>query len=261
MSRISWDSSGSHRYESGIDRGVLYIDGQPGVPWNGLTSVTETATGGVAQPVYVDGEKVLNLASREEYQATITAYTYPDEFESCDGVYTARPGLFVTNQPRVSFGLSYRTLIGNDLNNKYAYKIHLVYNVLASPSTKSYKSNSNSTQVDDFSWGLTSLPPVMAGYKRSSHVVIDSRTADPRLLTAIENVLYGDDTDNGRLLTLAELIDLADTNATLVVVDNGDGTFTITAPSIDLVMLDDSIFQLSWPTALFVDANTFTVSS
>lgn len=261
MTRISWDIVGSRLYEAGLDRGVLYIDGRPAVPWNGLTSVTENSPGGVSQSYYVDGEKYANLATREEFQATLAAYTYPDEFEPCDGVDSVRPGLLVTKQKRNSFGLSYRTKIGNGQNDEYGYKIHLLYNMLAAPSNRAYKTNTSSGQVDDFSWVLTSLPPVQVGYQRSSHVIIDSRTTDPSLISAIESILYGDIATSGRLPDLAELTDLFDTGNVLVVTDNGDGTYTMTAPAGELYMLDTSIFQLTWSTAVFVDADTYTVTS
>lgn len=261
MTRISWDAVGSRLYEAGLDRGVLYVDGQPAVPWNGLTSVTENSPGGISKSYYVDGEKYANLATREEFQATLTAYTYPDEFEALNGVDSIRPGLFITKQKRNSFGLSYRTMIGNDQNDEYGYKIHILYNVLAAPATRSYKSTTASSQINDFSWILTSLPPAQTGYQRSSHFILDSRTTEKTVLAAIEDVLYGTDANTGRLPALAEIINLIDTHSILVLTDNGDGTFTMTAPDADLFMLDDSIFQLTWPTAVFVDANTYTVSS
>lgn len=263
MSRMIWNAVGSRKYETGVDRGVLYIDGQPGVPWNGLTSIAETAQGssGSSKAFYVDGEKYLNLVPREEYQATLTAFTYPEEFEPCNGDASVRTGLFVTKQKRTSFGFSYRTMIGNDKTPNYGYKIHLVYNVLASPSTKGYKTIDGRNQIDDFSWTLTSVPPIMAGYRRTSHVVIDSTIIDPVLVSGIEDILYGNSSFSPRLPSLTELADLIDTNNSLIVVDNGDGTYTMTAPLSDLTMLDTQIFQLTWPTAVFVDANTYTVTS
>lgn len=261
MTRINWNVAGSRRYESGIDQGVLYIDSQPGVPWNGLTSVTENTSGGVAKPFYVDGEKYLNTASREEFQATLTAYTYPDEFAQCDGISSIRPGVLATKQRRKPFGLSYRTKIGNDQTDDFAYKIHIIYNALASPSSKAYRSNGDSISVEDFSWTLTATPPVYSGYRRTSHVVLDSRTFNPTFLSVIEDMLYGTVSDVPRLPSLLEIVDLIDTNNTLVVIDNGDGTYTMTAPMHELFLTDALTFQLTWPTAVIVDANTYTVSS
>lgn len=261
MSRISWDAVGSRLYEGGIDRGVLYIDGQPGVPWNGLNSITENSPGGTSKSFYVDGEKYANLSSREEFEATLAAYTYPEAFESCNGMASIRPGLIITKQKRKSFSLSYRTMIGNDKSNAYAYKIHLVYNVTAAPSNRAYKTSSGTSQIDDFSWVLTTLPPELVGYRRSAHIILDSRDIDPTIMSGIENALYGDDATLARLPSLDELADLVDTGNVLTVTDNGDGTYTMTAPQVDLTMLDTSIWQLTWPTAVFIDANTYTVSS
>lgn len=261
MTRINWDAAGSRLYENGLDRGVLYVDDQPGVPWNGLTSLTENSPGGVSQAYYVDGEKYANLSSREEFQATLTAFTYPDEFEVCSGMSSVRPGLLITKQKRNSFGLCYRTMIGNDQSNVFAYKLHLIYNVLAAPSNRAFKTTGGNTQVDDFSWVLTSLPPVQAGYQRSSHIILDSRVLDPSILSAIEDIVYGSGSASSRLPELTELADLIDTGNVLIVTDNGDGTYSMTAPVGSLYMLDSSIFQLTWPTAVFVDANTYTVTS
>lgn len=261
MSRIVWDDVGSRFFEAGVDRGVIYVDSLPGVPWNGLTSVTENSTGGVAQPYYVDGQKYSNTATREDYAATLTAYTYPDEFAACDGNASIRPGLLITKQKRKSFGLTYRTMVGNDLTSDGAYKIHLLYNAFAAPSNRAHKSISSSVTPDDFSWAITTLPVVVAGYRASPHFVIDSREIDPQTLSGIEDVLYGNESASPRLLSMTELIDLIDSGNTLTVVDNGDGTFTMTAPISDLFMLDESLFQLTWPTAIDNGDGTITVSS
>jgi hypothetical protein len=261
LTKLVWGDVGSRYYEAGVDRGVLYLDGQPGVAWNGLTSVTDNASGATAQPYYIDGEKYLNKLSREEFEATITAYTYPDEFGVCDGTAQIRPGLFLTKQKRQSFGMSYRTKIGNDQSSVYGYKIHLIYNAMATPSDHDHKSLTDSPGTDDFSWKLTSLPPTMDGYKRTSHIYFDSRTMDPTVLEALEYILYGDDSTSPRLPVLSEITDLIDNGASLTVTDNGDGTFTLQAPISDLAMLDDSIFQLSWNSVTDNGDGTWTASS
>ena len=261
MTRIGWDAIGSRTYQGGIDRGVLYVSTQPGVPWSGLTSVTENSSGGVAKPLYLDGDKFSNLATPEEYDATLTAYTYPDEFEVCDGTVAARSGVLVTRQKRKPFGLSYRTLVGNDITPDFGYKIHLIYNVTAAPSTHSYKSTGQNVDVNDFNWKLTSLPPVTPGYKRTAHVILDSTDLTPEVLAYAEGILYGTDTTLPRLPSLIELVDLVDTDATLVVVDNGDGTFTVTAPMASLIMVTPSVAQITWSTATPIDANTYSISS
>lgn len=261
VTRISWGAYGSRFYEVGVDRGVLYVDGSDGVPWNGLTSVTENATGGTAKPFYIDGEKYLNAASREEFSATLTAYTYPDEFLACDGTAQLRSGLYATKQKRKTFGLCYRTMVGNDQTPSSGYKIHLIYGVLASPSAKAFKTISNTADADDFSWTLTSLPEASTTYKRTSHFIIDSRHLDPDTLSGIEDILYGSDSTASRLPELSEIIDLIDSGDHLTVTDHGDGTFTLKAPVADLVMLDIGTFQLTWPTVVDNLDGTYTATS
>lgn len=261
MPRLDWYAVGSRTYEVGVDRGVLYIDSQPGVPWNGLTSVSESATGGEAKAYYIDGVKYLNISTPEEFQATITAFTYPDEFGQCDGTAQVRTGLFVTQQRRKSFGMSYRTKIGNDLTPDHGYKIHLIYNALAAPSDRSHSTISDSTDPNDFSWTVTTRPPVTAGYHRTAHIVIDSRYTDPVTLAAVEDILYGTDILSASLPTLAELATIFDTVTTLVVTDNGDGTFTVEGPASAVEMLDERTFQINWPTAVYLDEVSYTVSS
>lgn len=260
MTRIAWDALGSRLYEVGIDRAVLYVGSQPGVPWNGITSVSESSSGGNQTPYYLDGDKYLNLSSPEEYEASLTAYTYPDEFMACDGTAAVRQGLLATRQKRKPFGLSYRTKVGSDLNEDLAYKIHIVYNVTAAPASRSYKSMGGGVDPNDFNWKLTAVPAVTAGYRKTAHIILDSRTMDPVVLSAAEDILYGTDSTLSRLPSFAELVDLIDTNATLTVVDNGDGTFTVTAPMSDLAMIDSSNFEITWPT-VSVSGDTFTVSS
>lgn len=261
MPRLDWDAPGVRFYEAGIDRGVLYVAGSPGVVWNGLTSVNESPTGGDPQAYYIDGVKYLNVAAREEFEATITAFTYPEEFEVCDGSRQPRRGLFLTHQRRKSFGLSYRTLIGSDQTDSFGYKLHIVYNALASPTERNHGTLKEQTDPDDFSWKITTRPPTMTGYKRTSHVVIDSRITDPSVLSSIEDILYGTDADSARIPTLDELISAYDAISTMTVVDNGDGTFTVTAPYDVIRMLDSETFEITSNDATFIDDTTYTLSS
>lgn len=261
MSRISWGNVGSRFYENGVDRGVLYVAEADGVPWNGLTAITENVTGGDAKPYYIDGEKYSNLATREEYSATLTAYTYPDEFEVCDGTVAVRPGFLATNQKRQSFGLSYRTMVGNDITPTAGYKIHIVYGALASPSSRAYKTISTGQDPDDFSWTITTLPPDISGFLRTSHFIVDSMSIDSDTLGGIEDILYGSDSTAPRLPDISEIVDLIDTGDHLTVTDNGDGTFTMSAPVADLVMLDINNFQITWDTVIDNGDGTYTATS
>lgn len=261
MTRLDWNSIGARLYETGVDRGVLFVDGYPGVPWNGLTSVNESPSGGDPKTFYIDGVKYLMISAPEEFEGTITAFTYPDEFSQCNGDVQPRSGLFLTHQRRKTFGFSYRTKIGNDLTGSYGYKIHLIYNALASPSERSNETLKDSTDPDDFSWKITCIPPTMDGYRRTSHIILDSRTTDPSVLSEIEDILYGTDEDQSRMPTLEEVIAAYDTISTLVVVDNGDGTWTATAPYDVIRMIDADTFSITAPTAIFIDDDTYTLSS
>lgn len=207
MPRITWDNIGERFYEAGVDHGVLYIpdamgDYASGVPWNGLTSVSESPSGAEATPQYADNIKYLNLVSAEEFSATVEAFTYPPEFAQFDGLATdatAVPGLVVGQQARKQFGLSYRTRIGNDLDgDQHGYKLHLVYGCLASPSEKAYGTVNDSPEPIAFSWEVTTTPVNVTtqldgmDLRPTALLVIDSTTADPTKLSSLEDTLYGD---------------------------------------------------------------------
>lgn len=206
MARILWDHIGERVYETGVDRGVLYVDEAPGVPWSGLVSIDESPTGGTSQAHYLDGVKFRNQSTLEEFEATLQAYTYPREFDECNGTFSLGNGLFATQQRRKSFSLAYRTLVGNDVRGQdYAYKIHLVYDAKAEPSSFSHKTVNDSAEVGNFSWKLTTKPSILAGIRPTSHFVIDSRDTPPALLGFIEDILYGTELTFPRLPSAGEL--------------------------------------------------------
>lgn len=260
MARLEWNAPGDRLYEAGVDRGVLYVDGQPGASWSGLTSVEMVPTGGGSKSYYLDGNKYLLVSAAEEFGATINAFTYPDLFALCDGSSQPRPGLRLTQQRRKSFGFSYRTMVGSDLNNDLGYKIHIVYNALAEPSQRTYSSISDSTEPLEFSWTITTKPPVVAGYKSTSHVEIDSRTTDVQVLELIESTLYGDEENSPRLPSFTELVDMYDAFFVFVVVDNGDQTYTISGPDEAIQALGEDYLLFDWHTVIPVDPVTYTIS-
>lgn len=202
---LTWDDTGKRFYETGVKKGVLYVQddsGQypTGVAWNGLTAVTESPSGAEATPLYADDIKYLNLYSVEEFGATIEAYTYPDEFAQCDGSAELVKGVKIGQQKRKSFGLSYVTTKGNDVDgNAHGYLIHLVYGCMASPSEKSYATINDSPEAITFSWELTTTPVAVSGFEPTATIVIDSKTADPTKLAAFEKILYGSDTAAAKL--------------------------------------------------------------
>ena len=214
MPKLIWDKVGERLYETGVKRGVLYVQNSEGgygtgVAWNGLISVTESPTGAEPNPQYADDIKYLNLASAEEFEATIEAYTYPDEFAACDGSVELAPGVYVGQQNRKGFGMSYCTTIGNDVDGTdYGYKIHIIYGALASPSEKGYQSINDTPEAITLSWDITTTPAEIPGKRPSASIVIDSTKIEASKLAAIEAKLYGDDTNPATLPTPAEIISM-----------------------------------------------------
>lgn len=213
MSRISWDNTGERLYETGVDRGVLYIPDASGVydngvAWNGLTTVTESPSGAESNPLYADNIKYLNLISAEEFGATIEAYTYPEEFGQFDGTYSPVAGVKVGQQTRRSFGLSYRTRVGNDvMGSDFGYKLHLIYNATAAPSEKAYATINDSPEAITFSWELSTTPITAGGtMKPTAQIVIDSTQVDATALASLEDVLYGTAGVDPRLPTPQEVL-------------------------------------------------------
>lgn len=218
MAILTWDQVGERLYETGVDHGVLYLPNAQGVydsgfAWNGLTTVTESPSGAESSPQYADNIKYLNLVSAEEFGATIEAFTYPDEFGQCDGTATPQPGIYLGQQSRRSFGLSYRTRLGNDLDGTdHGYKLHLVYGALAAPSEKAYATINDSPEAIAFSWEISTTPVMVDGYKPTSLLTIDSTKVTAAELDALEDILYGTAANEPRLPLPDEVITLVETN-------------------------------------------------
>lgn len=214
MAKLVWDQAGQKFFETGVSNGVLYVsDGQGGylngVAWNGLTSVAENPSGAESNPVYADNIKYLNIISAEEFGATIEAYTYPDEFMECDGSAQVVAGVNIGQQARKSFGISYRTRVGNDVaGDNLGYKIHVIYNCQAAPSGKTYSTVNESPEAITFSWEVTTTPVPVEGYRPTATVVFDSTKLDAGKMAAVENALYGDATTDAALPSIEELLAL-----------------------------------------------------
>lgn len=207
--RLTWNEAGERFFETGVSHGVLYPRFGPGVPWNGLISVNESSAGGEVTPLHFDGVKYMDIVANEDFQATLEAYSAPPEFAACEGVKSLAPGLYATHQPRKTFGLSYRTLIGNDLEGtELGYKLHLVYGCTADPSDKTYKTLSDSADVDARQWTIHTVPPPASTYKPTAHFIFDSTKMDVYLLQDIESYLYGRDGRTPRLLDQFEVLDI-----------------------------------------------------
>lgn len=240
MTRISW-ASDIPRYETGVDQGVYYPINGPGMAWNGLVGVSESPSESDVRTRYLDGIPIQKKQTSGSFSGQIEAFTYPEEFVE-NVLYPRRPK---------KFGMSYRTL------TESGYKIHLVYNVLVDPTQRSNRY----LESDPYSWGFTTTPIAMPNGKPSANLVVDSSNAYPEALAAFEDLVYGSDASPARIPTPAEVFAIFEANAALIVVDNGDGTVTITGPDEAVSMIDATTVKIDWPSVIFLDNNTFTVRS
>lgn len=204
MSKLVWDQIGERFYETGVSQAALYVQEggayPKGVAWSGITAVTESPSGAEASPLYADNIKYLNLIGNEEFGATIEAYTYPEEFAQCDGSASLATGVTIGQQKRKSFGLVFKTLLGNDTDGtEHGYKLHMIYGATAAPSEKAYATVNESPEAMTMSWEVTTIPVNVAGFKPTSIVTIDSTKADPTKLAELEAILYGSESEEARL--------------------------------------------------------------
>ena len=214
MAKIKWDETGEKIYETGVKNGVLYLPDETGayvkgVAWNGLTAVTESPSGAESTPLYADDIKYVELFSAEEFGATLECYTYPDEFAECDGSAEVTPGVIIGQQNRKTFGLCYRTTLGNDVKgNEYGYKLHLIYGAKASPSEKSYSTINDSPEAITFSYEITTTPVNVTGHKPTASLTINSTKVDASKLQQLEAMLYGAESTEAKLPLPDEVINL-----------------------------------------------------
>ena len=213
MPKLEWDKSGEKLYETGVKNCALYVFKNnaydKGIAWNGITGITESPSGAEASPLYADDIKYLNLISNEDFGATLEAYTYPKEFEECDGTAEISKGVSIGQQNRKTFGLVYKTTLGNDVDgNSYGYKIHVIYGCLAAPSEKAYASINDSPEAITFSWELSTTPVEVEGFKPTSTITIDSTKIEAEKLKKLEDKLYGSETGEATLLLPNEIMAL-----------------------------------------------------
>lgn len=233
MSKLIWDEDEKRTYETGVSKGVLYPiqdDGKYslGVAWNGLTAVTESPSGAEATPMYADNIKYLNLISAEEFGATVEAYTYPQEFEACDGSAEIQPGVCIGQQDRKKFGMAYVSVLGNnDKGNNYGYKLHIIYGATAAPSEKAYNTINDSPEAITFSWELSTTPVSVANMKPTASVTIDSTKVNKEKLKTLEGILYGSESANPRLPLPDEIAEIfKETISPLTATTSIDGATT-----------------------------------
>lgn len=256
MTRINWGSTDARLFEFGVDRGVFYPEDGRGVPWNGLTAVNEAPSGSDVVENYLDGQKFATRRRMESFAATIEAYNYPVEFEPYDGQISFR-----RSQRRRQFGFSYRTLVGNaELGSSFSYKIHLVYNALATPSAVNYHSLNDSSDTSPFSWSISTIP-IKMGDSSSAHLIIDPRYAYPWVIEELEKMLYGSNENEPYLPPPGEILDLFEDASILKITDHGDGTWTAEGPDSAIQMLSETMFEITWPSAVYIDDVTYRISS
>lgn len=238
IARLTWNA---RDYDLGVDRGVLYPPSGIGEAWNGLISITEAPVESTNRARYQDGIRIHNRQSSGYFAGTINAFSYPPSFYD---------DILVQSRPK-TFGMTYRT------TNKTHHKIHLVYNVLLAPSQYVHQQS----LIESYSWSFTTFPIDIPGAKRSSHLVVQTSIAYPWTVSALEDILYGTEGENPRLPTPQEVFDIFESNSILQIIDHGDGTWSAIGPDDVIQMLDIHTFQIDWPSAVFIDADSYTISS
>ena len=253
---IEWDSLHDRRFSEGLERVVLYVEHMAGVPWDGVTSITEAPANADANSRYFEGYKIFKESSVEHFAGTIEAYSYPKEFERMLGIDS-----ILTGQQKDAFGFTYRTTTHHlDDTNKTTHQTHIVYNVLVEPSDKTRSSYESGNEPDIYSWSFVTHPESFEGVY-GAHIIVDEAEVNQEAFIELLKILYGTDTTTPRLPTPTEVIELFDSYATLRIKDNRDGTWTATGPDEAIVMLTSTMFEITWPSAIFINDTTYRISS
>jgi len=261
MAAIVWNQLETRRFETGIDRGVLYPPNECGVPWNGLTSVEEEAANTV-EAVYFDGVKFNDLVTVGDFSGVIKAITYPDEFIQFEGSLEDQTGVVILNQPQGRFGLAYRTMIGNVNGEFNHYKIHLLWNLTALPSTKIYETIADEVGLTEFEWSITAVPEDIENFRPTAHIILDSRKIDPYLMADIEAIIYGDEDSCPTLPSLKGLTSFIRKWDRLIITDHGDGTWSATTNVEGIIeMIDETTFRITTDTAEYLTADEYRIWS
>jgi hypothetical protein len=263
MARIVWDKLGAKQYAIGLDRGVLYLPSSTGttyptgVAWNGLVDLNEQSKNVTVKPYYNDGVKYFEQRTTGEFAASISAFTYPEEFERFEGYAHVAKGMYLDEQPVVErFGLSYRTGLGNDLlNEEFGYRLHILYNLVAVPDSRQYSAFEKLSPVD-FGWQISGVPEDFPGYRPTTHVVFDTRETPKSLIGYIENILYGSSGRSPKLPTPTELVELVE-NWVFDLEKHSDGSWTLTASHDVIEMTDEDSFEITTGNATYIGDDTY----
>lgn len=262
MAELVWDKLGERIYETGLDKGVLYLSDGTAIPWNGLTSVIEKFDR-ESSSVYYDGMKINQIVSLGSFSASMKAITYPDEFVEIEGLDEFKTGVFYGDQKPKTFGLCYRTLIGNELEgDSSGYKLHIIYNLMATPTDKTYASITSDPSIVEFEWDISAIPEEVSGFCPTAHIVVDSTKVEPLLLEELEAILYGSSTVDALLIPMSELVLFISNWYRMDIVDNGDGTWSAIVNDESLITVDEleRSFTISSDTIVMLDADTFEIS-
>ena len=262
MPSIVWDNLGDRVYNTGLDKGVLYLPDGSAVPWNGLTSIVEHINKDTSE-IYYDGKKISDFVTLGNFTATMRALTYPNEFSSIEGISELRPGFYAANQTPQTFALCYRTYFGNELEGDLTgYKIHIIYNLTATPSDISNSSMTASPNLAEFEWSITAVPEEFPGISPTAHFIINSNDIDPWLLKEIEDMLYGSNINSPTLVPMNTLVSYITNWARLSIVDNGNGTWTASSNYPGFIdMLSNTEFQISNANAVYLNDYTYQISN
>jgi hypothetical protein len=257
MAKLSWDANGERIYGAGVDRGVFYPSFGPGIAWSGLVAVNEVPSGKGEIVYFIDGEKKRNRITLDSFAATIEAFTYPDEFDEYDGF----DGMW-RQQSRKAFNFSYRTLIGDGWEGlSRGYNLHLVYNAMATPSARDYETLDENIDPITFGWDISTKAERIPDLAPTAHILVDTTTAHPWTVAALEDILYGTDGSTPRMPSIEEVIEVFESNAILRIIDHGDGTWTATGPDEYIQMIDGITFEITYPTAEYIDEDTYQITS
>jgi hypothetical protein len=261
MTVIEWDKTGERTYQTGVDRGVLYLKDWTVFPWNGLTSVEDNSEYESAS-YYLDGVKILGHVTPGDFVGKLSAFTYPREFDKVSGIVAVAAGLTYYEQPHKMFNLSYRTKIGSDTDEDLGYEIHLLYNLTAVPDSKAFQTVGESVEPTEFAWTLTGVPQLITGNRPTVHISAHSIESNEGVFEELESILYGTDTEDPRFPTVGEIKTLYGAFGSLIITDNGDGTWTAADVADDYItMLDATTFLIQGADAEYLDANTYEISS
>lgn len=262
MVKIVWDKVGDKTFESGLDHGVLYLPDGTAVPWNGLTSVVEKFES-ESSSVYYDGTKISELVNPGSFSASMKAVTYPDEFLALEGLGSNKRGIFYGDQSPQFFHLCYRTRIGDDVAGPEAgYKLHILYNVIAVPSDKTYASVGDDPSLVEFEWDISAVPEEIPGFRPTAHIIVDSRLVDDLLLAELEKILYGDSSVDAELIPMVDLVAFINSFLRVSIIDNGDGTWTAIDDNGEYVQPGpDGYFEINGVNAWYLNDETFVAKS